>query len=142
MPLRALKNKFGNILNSGDVILTEDYVELSPEAQKKNAPKMMVRTFRLEEFESVKDILTSIREGYTICIVNMLPLKDKDSIGLKRAIDKLKKTVDANDGDIAAFGEHWLVVTPSVARVYRAARAAPQEGSEPDTDGTGSVQTY
>ena len=38
MPLRALKNKFENILNSGNVILTEDYVELSPEAQKKNAP--------------------------------------------------------------------------------------------------------
>ena len=84
MPLRALKNKFGNIMNSGDVILTEDYVELSPEARKKNAPKMMVRTFRLEEFESVKDILASIREGYTICIVNMLPLKDKDSIGLEK----------------------------------------------------------
>ena len=52
MPLRALKNKFENILNSGNVILTEDYGELSPEAQKKNAPKMMVRTFRLEEFKS------------------------------------------------------------------------------------------
>ena len=142
MPLRALKNKFGTLLNSGDVVLTEDYVELSPDAQKKSSPKMMVRTFRLEEFESVKDILTSIREGYTICIVNMLPLKDKDSIGLKRAIDKLKKTVDANDGDIAAFGEHWLVVTPTVARVYRASRVAAQEAEEPDADDTGSVQVY
>ena len=94
------------------------------------------------EVESVKDILTSIREGYTICIVNMLPLKDKDSIGLKRAIDKLKKTVEANDGDIAAFGEHWLVVTPSVARVYRASRAIAQESEEPDSDDTGSVQVY
>lgn len=47
MPLKALKNRFGTILNSGDVVLTEDYVELSPEAKKKGSPKMMVRTFRL-----------------------------------------------------------------------------------------------
>ena len=30
-----------------------------------------------------------------------------------------KKTVEANDGDIAGFGENWLVVTPSFARVDR-----------------------
>ena len=40
-------------------------------------------------------------------------------MGLKRAVDKLKKTLDANDGDIAAFGEHWLVATPAFAKIYR-----------------------
>jgi len=145
MPMNKLRRGFGKILKSpGDVILTEDYVELSQEARKKHAPKILVRTFRLHDFESVKDILSSIREGYTIGLINMLPLKDKDSIGLKRAIDKLKKTIEANDGDIAAFGEHWLVVTPGIAKVYRAsmARAELEDelGSEDDT--SGSIQTY
>jgi len=74
----------------------------------------------------------------------MLPLKDKDSIGLKRAIDKLKKTIEANDGDIAAFGEHWLVVTPGIAKVYRASMAKAEMDDEFDSkdDNPGSVQTY
>jgi SepF-like predicted cell division protein (DUF552 family) len=42
---------------------------------------------------------------------------------LKRAIDKIKKTVEANEGDIAGFGENFLVVTPSFAKVWRAAMA-------------------
>ena len=72
----------------------------------------------------------------------MLPLKDKDSIGLKRAIDKLKKTIEANDGDIAAFGEHWLVVTPGIAKVYRASMAKAEE-AEGMEDGTSEpVQPY
>ena len=95
--MNKLRNRFGRILkNPGDVILTEDYVELNQEARKKHAPRILVRTFRLHDFESVKEILDSIREGYTIGLINMLPLKDKDSIGLKRAIDKLKKTIEAN----------------------------------------------
>lgn len=144
MPINNLRSRFGKILrNPGDVILTEDYVELSQEARKKHAPKILVRTFRLHDFESVKEILDSIREGYTIGLINMLPLKDKDSIGLKRAIDKLKKTIEANDGDIAAFGEHWLVVTPGIAKVYRASMARAEEeevGAEDDL--SGSIQPY
>jgi SepF-like predicted cell division protein (DUF552 family) len=143
MPMNKLRNRFGRILkNPGDVILTEDYVELNQEARKKHAPRILVRTFRLHDFESVKEILDSIREGYTIGLINMLPLKDKDSIGLKRAIDKLKKTIEANDGDIAAFGEHWLVVTPGIAKVYRASMAKAEE-AEGMEDGTSEpVQPY
>jgi len=40
-------------------------------------------------------------------------------MGLKRAVDKLKKTLSANEGEIAAFGEHWLVATPAFARIYK-----------------------
>ena len=145
MPMNKLRRGFERILRKpGDVILTEDYVELTQDAKKKHAPKILVRTFRLHDFESVKEILDSIREGYTIGLINMLPLKDKDSIGLKRAIDKLKKTIEANDGDIAAFGEHWLVVTPGIAKVYRASMAKAEMDDEFDSkdDNPGSVQTY
>ena len=115
-----------------DVVLTEDYVEISPESQKNDKAKLLVQTFKLESFESIKPILDSVRIGSTIAIVNMLPLKDRDSIGLKRVIDKLKKTVDANDGDIAAFGEHWLIVTPGIAKVYRKPTAVPESQPQPE----------
>ena len=34
-------------------------------------------------------------------------------------INKIKKTCDAIEGDIAGFGEDWIVVTPSFAQIYR-----------------------
>ena len=129
-PFNRLKDKFslGKILNtSEDSTLTEDYVQIDNSSQVDKNSKLLVRTFRIENFDSSKEILDSIRSGSTIAIVNMLPLKDKDSIGLKRVIDKIKKTVDATDGDIAAFGEHWLVVTPGIAKVYRAPKTQPVE---------------
>jgi len=134
-PFNRLKDRFsiGKYLPSkGDVVLTEDYVEISPESKKNEKAKLLVQTFKLESFESIKPILDSVRIGSTIAIVNMLPLKDRDSIGLKRVIDKLKKTVDANDGDIAAFGEHWLIVTPGIAKVYRKPTAVPESQPRPE----------
>ena len=73
----------------------------------------------IEDFEDIKPILDSLREGYTIALVNIRPLKDKDLIELKRAINKLKKTCDAIEGDIAGFGEDYLVAVPSFAEIYR-----------------------
>jgi len=128
-PFDKLKDRFsiGKFLPSReDVVLTEDYVEINPEAEKNEKSKLLVQTFKLDSFESIKPILDSVRTGSIIAIVNMLPLKDRDSIGLKRVIDKLKKTVEANDGDIAAFGEHWLIVTPGIAKVYRKPTAVPE----------------
>ena len=52
-------------------------------------------------------------------------LKDKDIVELKRAINKLKKTCDAIDGDVAGFGDDWICVTPSFAQIYRAKK--PEE---------------
>ena len=73
----------------------------------------------IEDFSDIKPMLDAIREGYTIALVNIKPLKDKDIMELKRAVGKLKKTCDAIEGDIAGFGEDWLVITPSFAQIYR-----------------------
>ncbi len=101
-----------------DIELTDEYVELEADVKSKKA-KIIIRPFTLENFEDIKPVVDSIREGSTIALVNLGPLKDKDRIGLKRAVDKLKKTLEANDGDIAGFGENWLIATPSFATVFR-----------------------
>ena len=64
--------------------------------------------------------LDSLREGYTIALVNIKPLKEKDLVELKRAINKLKKTCDAIEGDIAGFGDDYIIVAPGFATIYRA----------------------
>src|SRR5574341_750064 len=94
------------------------YVELENDGEISKS-KVLVRPFMLEDFDDVKPVLDSLREGYTIALVNIKPLKDKDLVELKRAINKLKKTADAIEGEIAGFGEDYLVVTPSFASIYR-----------------------
>ena len=103
---------------------TEEYVELGEEAPaKEDKSKILVRPFVMEEFEDIKEILDSLREGSTIALVNIKPLKDKDLIELKRAISKLRKTCEAIDGDIAGFGEDYVVAVPCFARIHRSKAA-------------------
>ena len=96
----------------------EGYVELDTEAEK-GSSKVIVRPFVLNDFDGIKPILDCLREGKTICLINMRPLKDKDLIELKRAINKLKKTADAISGQVAGFGEDFIVATPSFAEIHR-----------------------
>lgn len=97
----------------------EDYLEIDTEKVGRPKSKILVRPFVIKEFEDIKHALDALREGYTIALVNIRPLKDKDIIELKRAVNKLKKTCDAINGDIAGFGEDWIVATPSFAQVHR-----------------------
>ena len=96
----------------------EEYIELGPEVSERDQ-KIIVRPFVLEEFEDVKPILDALREGRTIALINIGPLKNKDLIELKRAISKIKKTCEAIEGDIAGFGDSYLVAVPSFAEIYK-----------------------
>ena len=97
----------------------EEYVELDTLASEESKPKVTVRPFVIDDFSDIKQILDALREGYTIALVNIKSLKDKDLVELKRAINKLKKTCEAIEGDIAGFGDDYIVVTPSFAEIYR-----------------------
>jgi len=99
---------------------TDDFVEISARpVDKSGKAKVIVRPFIVEDFADIKPALDALREGYTVALVNIKPLKDKDLVELKRAVSKLKKTCEAIEGDIAGFGEDWIVVTPNFAQIYR-----------------------
>jgi SepF-like predicted cell division protein (DUF552 family) len=51
----------------------------------------MVKLFVIKKYEDANRLLNSLREGYTIAIVDFKILKQKDPIELKRAVAKLKK---------------------------------------------------
>ncbi|MCK4588923.1 MAG: cell division protein SepF [Nanoarchaeota archaeon] len=97
----------------------EEYVEVGSDAQDEARGKVLVKPFMIEDFEDIKPILDCLREGYTVALVNIKPLKEKDLVELKRAINKLKKTCDAIEGDIAGFGEDYIVAVPNFATIYR-----------------------
>ena len=115
--LAKLKEKFSGP-KYDEMEKETEYVELENDNEAMRS-KVVVRPFMLEQFDDVKPILDSLREGYTIALVNIRPLKDKDLVELKRAINKLKNTTDAIEGEIAGFGDDFLVVTPAFASIYR-----------------------
>lgn len=126
--LLHLKEKFMRPSNDDGAEHTENsYVEVAP-AQKEDKAKVMVRPFVMEEFEDIKEVLDVLREGSTIALVNIRPLKEKDLVELKRAISKLRKTCEAIDGDVAGFGEDYVVAVPNFARIFRNVPAAKEEG--------------
>ena len=103
----------------------DDYVELNTEGEKGKNSRIIVRPFVMNDFSDIKPVLDSLREGYTIALVNIKPLKEKDLVELKRAVNKLKKTCDAIEGDIAGFGDDYIVITPSFATIFRSKATNP-----------------
>ncbi|MEK6861464.1 MAG: cell division protein SepF [Nanoarchaeota archaeon] len=115
-----IKERLG--FGSGDDLVDEfedEYVEIDPAKDVGSKAKILVKSFIVSDFGDIKEALDAIREGYTIALINIKPLKDKDIVELKRAVNKIKKTCDAVEGDIAGISEDWIVVTPAFAQIYR-----------------------
>jgi len=106
--------------NDGD-----EYIEIDLTKEEKDH-KVMVKLFTLKQYEDVNDALNALREGYTIVIVDIKTLRQKDPIELKRAVSKLKKTTDALEGTIAGFGENLVIATPSFAKIQKIDKQKPE----------------
>jgi SepF-like predicted cell division protein (DUF552 family) len=103
----------------------EDYLEIDLDKEQKDS-KVIVKLFVLKKYDDVTPILNSLREGYTIAVVDIKLLKQKDPIELKRAVSKIKKTSEAIEGNIAGFGENLLIVTPPFAQIQRDTTSSDQ----------------
>ena len=103
-----------------------DYIEVDVGRDVPKKSKIVLRPFVLKTFEDTNRILEIIREGSTIALIDIKPLKTKDVIELKRSVSKLKKTVDALEGNIAGFGENIIIATPPFVDIFRASMPAPR----------------
>lgn len=122
-----LKEKLMGSSDDLDMLKDNDeYPEVGAD-EGEGQTRVTVRPFVLQDFADTKPILDVIREGYTVALINIKPLKDQDLVELKRAISKLKKTCDAIQGDIAGFGDDWICITPSFAQIYRERKKAVSE---------------
>jgi len=110
-----------------------EYIEIDIGKEMKKA-KVLVKPFVLRKFEDVNEVLNYLREGYTIAIIDIKPLKSKDIIEVKRAISKLKKTADALEGNIAGFGDGIVIVTPQFAEIAKIAGNQVEGVNVKDTD--------
>ena len=96
----------------------DEYLQLE-HPQEDAGPKL--KTVEIEKMDSYADsdrIQKKVRDG-GIMLVKIRDLKNKDVSELKRAVERVKKTCLAIDGDIAGVGEDWIVVCGTGAKVHR-----------------------
>jgi SepF-like predicted cell division protein (DUF552 family) len=94
----------------------EGFVEVETGFEEEG--KVSVKIDTLKDYSDVDRILQFLREG-NIVFLRIKELRSKDINELKRAVEKIKKTCAAMDGDIAGVEEDFLVITPKFARIYR-----------------------
>ncbi|MEK6840808.1 MAG: cell division protein SepF [Nanoarchaeota archaeon] len=127
MVFDAIKRAFSRSAGGEDA--GNEYLEIDlgkEEAQQ----KVFVKLFALKDYEEVTNILNFLREGYTIAVIDIKTLRQRDPIELKRAISKIKKTSDAMEGNIAGFGENVVIVAPSFAKIHKETMPVKEEKKE------------
>ncbi len=94
----------------------ESYVEVSETASDRN--NMKIRIEELKEFADTERIQNLVRDG-NVVFLRIKDIRQKDINELKRSVERLKKTIAANNGDIVGVDEDILILTPSFAKVSR-----------------------
>lgn len=114
MPFKKL---FGSNDTGIDEMEPDEYVELES-VNTAEQGKVKIRVATLHEVKDAEKVQKMLRQG-SIVWVKIKPLKDKDMTDLKRAIERIKKTIRSIDGDVAGIDEDWLIATPGYAHVHR-----------------------
>jgi len=117
MDLGFLKKNNKNSNKTDSDLVDEDFVELDAKMSDQ-AKEVVIRAETLKEFEDVDTVQQHLRDNHIVW-VNIKPLKDRDMTKLKRAVNRLKKTVKATNGDMAGVDEDWIVVCPEFATIER-----------------------
>ena len=94
-----------------------DFIEID-EAGLVKEEKINVKIETLRDYVDSDRVQQLVRDG-NIVFLKIKELRAKNVAELKRAVEKLKKTVVAMNGDIVGVDEDFLVITPNFARVFR-----------------------
>jgi SepF-like predicted cell division protein (DUF552 family) len=100
----------------------EEYLSITEpgiKVQEDNSKLVDVKVFMLDEYDNIRDILDRVRGEKTICLIDIHLLRNKDPDELRRAIDKLKKTVEAIDGELVGFHENWVMAVPKMVKIHK-----------------------
>lgn len=96
----------------------ENYIELEEEMAKKTA-RILIKFFTLKDYAEVKPVLDTIREGYSIALIKIKPLREKDISDLKRTINKIKRTCAAAQAEVIGIDENYIVTVPNFVEVVK-----------------------
>ncbi|WEL19455.1 cell division protein SepF [Candidatus Nanohalococcus occultus] len=122
MPLDFLKKSEST---DEENVVDDDFVELDAKTVERSED-VVIRAETLKEYEDVDKVQEHLRNE-SIVWVNIRPLKNKEMADLKRAVNRLKKTVKAVDGDMAGVDEEWIVVCPNYASIERSGKMGEKQ---------------
>jgi len=94
-----------------------EFVELDHSGVS-NIDAIPIKMVHVNDYGDIDLVQRALREG-NIVFVKIKTLKEKDMSELKRAIERLRNTVTAVNGDIAGVDENYVIATPSFARIDR-----------------------
>jgi SepF-like predicted cell division protein (DUF552 family) len=119
MVLKELKKSLatGRASAGGD---KEEYVEVDVGGSGPGAArgKIGIRIESIAEFGDTEKVLKFMREG-DIVMLKIKSLREKDLSELKRAVERLKRTILAQNGDLVGVEQDWLLVVPQHVTVHR-----------------------
>lgn len=101
----------------------EEYIEIEVGGASKSSPvpahgKIGIRIENLTEFSETEKVLRFLREG-SVVLLKIKTLKEKDLSELKRVVERLKRTIAAQNGDMVGVEQDWLLLVPEHAVVHR-----------------------
>ena len=101
----------------GDDIPKEEFIEVGI-GESRLPGKIGIAIEKLDDFSDTDRVLKVVREG-SLVFLKIKALKEKDLGELKRAVEKLKKTVLAQNGEIIGVEQDWLILAPEHARILK-----------------------
>lgn len=97
----------------------EGYVEIdSMGLESHRGARVKIRVEKLNAFDDTERVLRAVRNG-DVVFLKIKGLKDKDIGELKRCVERLKKSVVANNGDIVGVEQDWLILAPENVGIDR-----------------------
>lgn len=97
--------------------LQEDFIEIEKPAEEGDS-RLLVQVERLQNFADADRVQRKLREG-AVLLIKVRDLRTRDVSELRRALERIKRTCHAIDGDIAGLGEDWVLASGSGARLHR-----------------------
>ena len=108
---------FDDVFKRKDEEKGENFVEIDA-GKLDEKREVNVRVETLSDYSDADRIQNLVRDG-NVVFLRIKQLRMKDIGELKRAVDRLRKTCAAMNGDIVGVDEDFLVITPNFARIYR-----------------------
>jgi SepF-like predicted cell division protein (DUF552 family) len=105
--------------DSSDDYLSITEMETSPKGLEHEEKILDVKVFVLDDYDNIREILDVIRSEKTMCLIDIHLLRNKDPDELRRAVDKLKKTVEAVGGELVGFHENWILAGPKTVHIHK-----------------------
>jgi len=126
MVIKKLKN-IRKSISSGSTSFKspeEEYIEVDvsggvgAEPMLGTTGKLGIIIESVSEFGDTERILKHVREG-KIVLMKVKALKEKDLGELKRVVERFKRTILAQNGDIVGVEQDWLLLVPEHVIVQR-----------------------